>query len=109
VTRLRGLADLAAAAAVTITRATGMRPDQLGALRCCDVSDGHAGLQVRTRGVTYWLPARAAGPVRAAVLDRHSAGAGDAADGCGPTPITTTCPWGSSNGSASSSTFTPPN
>jgi hypothetical protein len=33
---------------------------------------------VRTRGVTYRLPARAAGPVRAAVLDRHRAGAGDA-------------------------------
>jgi len=78
VTRLRGLAGPAAAAAVTLTRATGMRPDQLGALRCGDVSDGDAGLQVRTRGVTYRLPARAAGPVRAAVLDRHRAGAGDA-------------------------------
>ena len=65
-----------AAAAITLTRATGMRPDQLGALRCCDVSGGEAGLSVRTRGVTYRLPARAAGPVRAAVLDR--AGAGDA-------------------------------
>ena len=78
VTRLRGLADPAAAAAITLTRATGMRPDQRGALRCCDMSDGDAGLQVRTRGVTYRLPARAAGPVRAAVLDRHRAGAGDA-------------------------------
>jgi hypothetical protein len=77
VTRLRGLADPAAAAAVTLTRATGMRLDQLGALRCCDMSDGDAGLQVRTRGVTYRLPARAAGPVRAAVLDRHPADAGD--------------------------------
>ena len=77
VTRLRGLADPAAAAAVTLTRATGMRPDQLGALRCGDMSDGHAGLQVCTRGVTYRLPARAAGPVRAAVLDRYPAGAGD--------------------------------
>ena len=75
VTRLRGLADPAAAAAITLTRATGMRPDQLGALRCCDVSDSEAGLSVRTRGVTYRLPARAAGPVRAAVLDR--AGIGD--------------------------------
>ena len=35
----------------------------------CDVS-GEAGLSVRTRWVTYHLPARAAGPVRAAVLDR---------------------------------------
>ena len=75
VTRLRGLADPAAAAAITLTRATGMRPDQLGALRCCDVNDSEAGLSVRTRGVTYRLPARAAGPVRAAVLDR--AGIGD--------------------------------
>ena len=77
VTRLRGLADPAAAAAITLTRATGMRPDQLGALRCGDVSDGDAGLSVRTRGVTYRLPARAAGPVRAAILDRHATGPRD--------------------------------
>ena len=74
VTRLRGLADPAAAAAITLTRATGIRPDQLGALRCCDVSDSEAGLSVRTRGVTYRLPARAAGPVRAVVLDRVGIG-----------------------------------
>jgi len=86
VTRLRGLAGPAAAAAVTLTRATGMRPDQLRALRCGDVSDGDAGLQVRTRGVTYRLPARAAGPVRAAVLDRHPAGAGTTAN---PEPLFT--------------------
>lgn len=75
VTRLRGPADPAAAAAITLTAPPGCAPDQLETLRCCDVSDGEAGLSVRTGGVIYRLPARAAGPVRAAVLDR--AGTGD--------------------------------
>ena len=77
VARLRGLADPVAAAAVTLSRATGMTPAQLCALRRRDVTGDGAGLCVRAGRLTYRIPARAAGPVRAALLHRFLPGSTD--------------------------------
>ena len=77
VARLRGLADPVVAAAVTLSRATGMTPAQLCALRRRDVIQAGAGLRVRAGRLTYRIPARAAGPVRAALLHRLPPGSTD--------------------------------
>lgn len=73
VTRLRGLAHPTVAAAVTLTRATGLSPAGLRALRRGDLQDDADGLRVVTSGTTYRIPARAAGPVRAALHQRAGA------------------------------------
>jgi len=77
VARLRGLADPVVAAAVTLARATAMMPRQLCALRRHDVTGDGNGLRVRADRLTYRIPARAAGPVRAALLHRLPPGSTD--------------------------------
>ena len=77
VARLRGLANPAVAAAVTLSRATAMMPWQLCALRHRDVTGDGTGLRVRAGRLTYRIPARAAGPVRAALLHRLPPGSTD--------------------------------
>ena len=75
--RLRGLADPAVATAATLARATAMMPRQLCALRRRDVTGDGTGLRVRAGRLTYRIPARAAGPVRAALLHRFLPGSTD--------------------------------
>jgi hypothetical protein len=88
--RLRGLADPVVAAAVTLSRATAMTPAQLCALRRRDVTGDGAGLRVRAGRLTYRIPARAAGPVRAAVLHQPPASDGGLASAAGPAPLLAT-------------------
>ena len=83
VARLRGLAAPVVAAAVTLSRATAMMPYQLCALRRHDVTGDGAGLRVRAGRLTYRIPARAAGPVRAAVLHQPPAPDGGPASAAG--------------------------
>jgi hypothetical protein len=83
VARLRGLADPVVAAAVTLSRATAMTPSQLCALRRRDVIQAGTGLRVRAGRLTYRIPARAAGPVRAAVLHQPPAPDGGLASAAG--------------------------
>ena len=90
VARLRGLADPVAAAAVTLSRATAMTPAQLCALRRRDVTGDGAGLRVRAGRLTYRIPARAAGPVRAAVLHQPPAPDGGLASAAGQAPLLVT-------------------
>ena len=91
VARLRGLADPVMAAAVTLSRATAMMPCQLRALRRRDVTGDGAGLRVRAgRQLTYRIPARAAGPVRAAVLHQPPAPDGSPASAAGQAPLLVT-------------------
>jgi len=90
VARLRGLADPVVAAAVTLSRATAMTPAQLCALRRRDVIQAGAGLRVRAGRLTYRIPARAAGPVRAAVLHRPPAPDGGLASAAGQAPLLVT-------------------
>ena len=90
VARLRGLADPVVAAAVTLSRATGMTPAQLCALRRRDVIQAGAGLRVRAGRLTYRIPARAAGPVRAAVLHQPPAPDGGLASAAGQAPLLVT-------------------
>ena len=90
VARLRGLADPVVAAAVTLSRATGMTPAQLCALRRRDVIRDGAGLRVRAGRLTYRIPGRAAGPVRAAVLHQPPAPDGGPAGAAGPAPLLVT-------------------
>ena len=90
VARLRGLADPVVAAAVTLSRATGMTPAQLCALRRHDVTGDGAGLRVRAGKLTYRIPARAAGPVRAAVLHQPPAPDGGLAGAAGQAPLLVT-------------------
>ena len=88
--RLRGLADPVVAAAVTLSRATAMTPAQLCALRRRDVTGDGAGLRVRAGRLTYRIPARAAGPVRAAVLHQPPAPDGGLASAAGQAPLLVT-------------------
>ena len=88
--RLRGLADPVAAAAVTLARATAMTPAQLCALRRRDVIQAAAGLRVRAGRLTYRIPARAAGPVRAALLHQPPAPDGGLASAAGQAPLLAT-------------------
>jgi len=90
VARLRGLAAPVVAAAVTLTRATAMTPAQLCALRRRDVTGDGAGLRVRAGRLTYRIPARAAGPVRAAVLHQPPAPDGGLASAAGQAPLLVT-------------------
>ena len=90
VARLRGLADPVVAAAVTPSRATAMTPAQLCALRRRDVTGDGAGLRVRAGRLTYRIPARAAGPVRAAVLHQPPAPDGGLASAAGQAPLLAT-------------------
>jgi hypothetical protein len=88
--RLRGLTDPVVAAAVTLSRATAMMPCQLCALRRRDVTGDGAGLRVRAGRLTYRIPARAAGPVRAAVLHQPPAPDGGLASAAGQAPLLVT-------------------
>ena len=90
VARLRGLANPVVAAAVTLSRATGMTPAQLCALRRRDVTGDGTGLRVRAGKLTYRIPARAAGPVRAAVLHQPPAPDGGLASAAGQAPLLVT-------------------
>ena len=90
VARLRGLAAPVVAAAVTLSRATAMMPYQLCALRRHDVTGDGAGLRVRAGRLTYRIPARAAGPVRAAVLHQPPAPDGGLAGAAGQAPLLAT-------------------
>jgi integrase len=90
VARLRGLADPVVAAAVTLARATAMTPAQLCALRRRDVTGDGARLRVRAGRLTYRIPARAAGPVRAAVLHQPPAPDGGLASAAGQAPLLAT-------------------
>jgi len=90
VARLRGLADPVVAAAVTLSRATAMTPAQLCALRRRDVTQAGAGLRVRAGRLTYRIPARAAGPVRAAALHQPPAPDGGLASADGQAPLLVT-------------------
>ena len=88
--RLRGLANPVVAAAVTLSRATAMTPAQLCALRRRDVTGDGAGLRVRAGRLTYRIPARAAGQVRAAVLHQPPAPDGGLASAAGQAPLLVT-------------------
>jgi hypothetical protein len=90
VARLRGLADPVVAAAVTLARATAMMPRQLCALRRHDVTGDGTGLRVRAGRLTYRIPARAAGPVRAVVLHQPPAPDGGLASAAGQAPLLAT-------------------
>ena len=78
------------AAAVTLARATAMMPWQLCALRRRDVTGDGTGLRVRAGRLTYRIPARAAGPVRAAVLHQPPAPDGGLASAAGQAPLLVT-------------------
>lgn len=72
VARLRGLCDPTTAAAVVLTRATGLPASRLCRLRPGDLTEHRRGLHVRLSSMlSYRVPARAAGLVRA-VLARPS-------------------------------------
>lgn len=72
VERLRGLCSPAAAAAVTLWLATGMGVDELRGLWLRDLHDTGPDQHLAVGGTLYWVPARAAGLLRAAVIERRT-------------------------------------
>jgi integrase len=78
VTRLRGLCDPSAAAAVVLARTTGLPPAQLCRLRRSNLTDCHCALHVRHGVLNYRVPARAAGLVRAVLRHHQRTRTGDA-------------------------------
>ena len=72
VDRLRGLGSPAAATAVTLWLATGIGVDELRGLRLRDLHDTGPDQHLAVGAVLYRVPARAAGLLRAAVIERHT-------------------------------------
>jgi len=72
VERLRGLASPAAAAAVTLWRATGIGVDELRGLRLGDLHDTGPDQHLAVGATLYRVPARGAGLLRAAVIERRT-------------------------------------
>jgi hypothetical protein len=70
VARLRGLCSPSAAAALTLQRALGLDARALRALRLRDVLDTGSDLLVAVENKHYRVPVRAAGAVRATVMQR---------------------------------------
>lgn len=72
VARLRGLCSPSVAAALTLHRALGLEVRALHSLRLRDVLDTGPDLLVAAGGHHYRVPARAAGAVRATVMQRYA-------------------------------------
>lgn len=72
VARLRGLCSPSVAAALTLHRALGLEVRALHSLRLRDVLDTGPDLLVTAGGHHYRVPARAAGAVRATVMQRYA-------------------------------------
>ncbi|MDQ2708764.1 MAG: hypothetical protein M3Z25_14490 [Actinomycetota bacterium] len=72
VTRLRGLCSPPVAAALTLHRTLGLEVRTLHSLRLRDVLDAGADVMVTAAHHHYRVPGRAAGAVRATVMQRHA-------------------------------------
>jgi hypothetical protein len=86
VERIRGLCSPAAAAALAIAAATGLRAGALRSIRLRDMHDTRPDQQLVVDGTLYRVPGWVAGLIRAVVIERHVQLAGEPPPVPGPGP-----------------------